>query len=188
MDGYGPSRSNVHGDTSDVPIEVQEAYYPFRFASYRLRCDSGGVGEFRGGLGVEKVYLVTGPCRITLKIDRTKCAPWGVAGGGEGKVSEVDIVRRDGTHIRSFKGTYDVDDGDRIVIRTGGGGGYGHAWKRDLDRVKADVRLGYVSRASALTHYGVFFNDALEIDVDRTTVRRREMAQSPAVAREHSAV
>ena len=188
MDGYGPSRSNVHGDTSDVPIEVQEAYYPFRFASYRLRCDSGGVGEFRGGLGVEKVYLVTGPCRITLKIDRTKCAPWGVAGGGEGKVSEVDILRRDGTHIRSFKGTYDVDDGDRIVIRTGGGGGYGHAWKRDLDRVKADVRLGYVSRASALTHYGVFFNDALEIDVDRTTVRRREMAQSPAVAREHSAV
>lgn len=188
MDGYGPSRSNVHGDTSDVPIEVQEAYYPFRFASYRLRRDSGGVGEFRGGLGVEKVYLVTGPCRITLKIDRTKCAPWGVAGGGEGKVSEVDIQRRDGTHIRSLKGTYDVDSGDRIVIRTGGGGGYGHAWKRDPDRVRADVALEYVSRDSALAHYGVFLDDALEVDLEKTAARRREMAGAASMGREPAAV
>lgn len=177
MDGYGPSRSNVHGDTSDVPIEVQEAYYPFRFISYRLRCDSGGAGEFRGGLGVEKAYLVTGPCRITLKIDRTKCAPWGVAGGKEGVVSEVDILKRDGTHIRSFKGTYDVDDGDRIVIRTGGGGGYGPAWKRDVERVRQDVLLGYVSRDAALADYGVAFDDGLMVDTGKTAARRHEMAQ-----------
>ncbi|MBV2182277.1 MAG: hydantoinase B/oxoprolinase family protein [Castellaniella sp.] len=180
MDGYGPSRSNVHGDTSDVPIEVQEAYYPFRFVSYRLRCDSGGVGEFRGGLGVEKTYLVTGSCRITLKIDRTKCAPWGVAGGGEGWVSDVDILRRDGTHIRSFKGTYDVDEGDRIVIRTGGGGGYGPAWKRDPERVRTDVRFGYVSAASAYEHYGVAFVEGLEIDADKTAARRRALSAQPA--------
>jgi N-methylhydantoinase B/oxoprolinase/acetone carboxylase alpha subunit len=43
MDGYGPSRSNVHGDTSDVPIEVQEAYYPFRFASTAALRRSGRV-------------------------------------------------------------------------------------------------------------------------------------------------
>ncbi|MER1967704.1 hydantoinase B/oxoprolinase family protein [Castellaniella sp. GW247-6E4] len=177
MDGYGPSRSNVHGDTSDVPIEVQEAYYPFRFVSYRLRGDSAGAGEFRGGLGVEKTYLVTGPCRITLKIDRTKCAPWGVAGGSEGKVSDVDIFRRDGSHIRSFKGTYEVDEGDRIVIRTGGGGGYGYAWRRDPERVRTDVRFGYVSREAALADYGVAFGDDLEIDVEGTTARRRAMSE-----------
>src|SRR5690606_17788796 len=122
LDGYGPSRSNVHGDTSDVPVEMQEAYYPFRFVEYRLRQDSAGPGEFRGGLGVEKVYAITGPCKITLKIDRTRCAPWGIAGGGEGKVSDVEICRRDGSHVRSFKGTYDLDVGDRVHIRTGGGG------------------------------------------------------------------
>ncbi len=188
MDGYGPSRSNVHGDTSDVPIEVQEAYYPFRFELYRLRSDSGGVGEFRGGLGVEKAYLVTGPCRITLKIDRTKCAPWGICGGGHGNVSEVDIIRCDGTHIRSFKGTYDVDDGDRIVIRTGGGGGYGFAWKRDIERVKGDVRFGYVSRAAALADYGVAFNDDFEVDVELTAIRRNEMSHSPEVADKNSTV
>ncbi len=184
MDGYGPSRSNVHGDTSDVPIEMQEAYYPFRFISYRLRCDSGGPGEFRGGLGVEKSYLVTGPCKITLKIDRTKCAPWGICGGGEGKVSDVDIFRRDGTHIRSFKGTYDLDDGDRIVIRTGGGGGYGLACNRDIERVKADVRLGYVSRASAFLDYGVVFDGGLMVDAEATAMRRREMSRQPSVGRE----
>ncbi len=180
MDGYGPSRSNVHGDTSDVPIEVQEAYYPFRFISYRLRRDSGGAGEFRGGLGVEKSYLVTGPCRITLKIDRTKCAPWGVAGGKEGMVSDVQIIRRDGTCIRSFKGTYDVDDGDRIVICTGGGGGHGQPWKRDVERVKQDVGFGYVSKEAALDEYGVVFHDVLNVDVEGTAVRRRDMARKQA--------
>lgn len=187
MDGYGPSRSNVHGDTSDVPIEMQEAYYPFRFTSYRLRCDSGGSGEFRGGLGVEKTYLITGPCKITLKIDRTKCPPWGVAGGGEGKVSEVDIFRRDGSHIRSFKGTYDLDDGDRIVIRTGGGGGYGLAWNRDVERVERDVRLGYVSHSSALLDYGVVFGDDLAVDIEATAIRRREMSQRQNIGREREA-
>lgn len=178
IDGYGPSRSNVHGDTSDVPIEVQEAYYPFRFMSYSLRRDSGGAGEFRGGLGVEKSYLITGPCRITLKIDRTKCAPWGVAGGKEGMVSDVQIARRDGTCIRSFKGTYDVDDGDRIVICTGGGGGYGYPWKRDVERVKQDVVFGYVSKEAARSEYGVVLSDDLSIDIESTAAQRRDMAKN----------
>lgn len=178
MDGYGPSRSNVHGDTSDVPIEVQEAYYPFRFVSYRLRRDSGGPGKYRGGLGVEKTYLVTGQCRLTLKIDRTKCAPWGVAGGREGYVSKVDIFKTDGTHIESFKGTYDLDDGDRIVICTGGGGGYGNPWERDIERVETDLRLGYVSRESASRDYGVVFGADLEIDLEQTRIRRDEMLRT----------
>jgi len=185
MDGYGPSRSNVHGDTSDVPIEVQEAYYPYRFISYKLRSDSGGAGEFRGGLGVEKTYQVTGPCRLTLKIDRTKCAPWGVAGGHAGMVSEVDIHKNDGTHIRSFKGTYDLDDGDRIVIRTGGGGGHGQAWQRSLQRVQSDVRMGYVSRTCARTLYGVVIDDAGRIDKQATAALRQERsraAESPTNA------
>lgn len=178
MDGYGPSRSNVHGDTSDVPIEMQEAYYPYRFLSYALRRDSGGPGQFRGGLGVEKTYLITGPCRVTFKIDRTKCAPWGLAGGGEGKVSEVDIARRDGTHVSSFKGTYDLVAGDRVTIRTGGGGGYGDPCRRDLKRVEADVRLGYVSRASAYEDYGVVLSEALEPNVEATNARRKTMSRA----------
>lgn len=184
IDGYGPSRSNVHGDTSDVPIEVQEAYYPFRFVSYRLRRDSGGVGEFRGGLGVEKTYLITGPCRVTLKIDRTKCSPWGVAGGGEGYVSKVDIFKTDGTHIQSFKGTFDLDEGDRIIICTGGGGGYGHPWKRDVELVTEDVRRGYVSRESAFADYGVVFEDELEVNLAQTAARREVLAQSQSAENE----
>lgn len=182
MDGYGPSRSNVHGDTSDVPVEMQEAYYPFRLVSYALRSDSGGPGEFRGGLGVEKRYQILGPCRVTFKIDRTKCAPWGLAGGRDGKVSDVDIHRVDGTHVRSFKGTYDLAAGDRIVIRTGGGGGYGPPWRREIDRVKADVRLGYVSRRSAYEDYGVSLDEHLQLDAASTTERRRVMAHEAATA------
>lgn len=187
MDGYGPSRSNVHGDTSDVPIEVQEAYYPFRFVSYTLRRDSGGPGRFRGGLGVEKTYQVNGPCRLTLKIDRTRCAPWGVAGGQEGVVSEVNIHKADGTHIRSFKGTYDLDDGDRIIICTGGGGGYGPAWQRDFQRVVTDVRLGYVSPECARSQYGVVMDEALRIDEEATAALREEMSQAVAGSPSESA-
>jgi len=180
IDGYGPSRSNVHGDTSDVPIEMQEAYYPFRVETYKIRTDSAGAGTFRGGVGVEKRYLVTNPCQLTLKIDRTKCAPWGLAGGGEGKTSEVEILHTDNTCIRSFKGTYSLKAGDRVIIRSAGGGGYGPPFKRDPEHVRRDVVLGYVSRDAAADLYGVAITPGGLIDQVETAVLRSSGRQTGA--------
>src|SRR5690606_32376500 len=71
-DGPGPFRSNGHGDVPDVPVEMQEVFYPFRVDARRLIPDSGGAGRYRGGLGVEKVYHIDWPCDFTAAFDRDR--------------------------------------------------------------------------------------------------------------------
>ncbi|MBL8384304.1 MAG: hydantoinase B/oxoprolinase family protein [Burkholderiales bacterium] len=172
LDGYGPSRSNVHGDTSDVPVEMQEAFHPYRFESYALRPDSGGPGRHRGGVGVEKVYRITGPCRVNLKIERTGCPPWGLEGGGAGRTADVEIRRTDGSVQRVFKGDHALAPGDRVILRSGGGGGYGAPRQRDAALVARDVRAGLVSPQAALRDYGVAVRENGELDSEATARAR----------------
>jgi N-methylhydantoinase B len=176
MDGYGPSRSNIHGDTRDVPIEMQESFHPYRLESYRLRSDSGGAGEFRGGLGVEKFYRIVGPCWINLQVDRTKCPAWGLRGGRAGMTGDVEITRAGGEVLHVLKGNYPLHAGDTVRVRSGGGGGYGNPWCRRVESVEEDVRLGYVSVAAAEETYGAVFGKDGCVDVDATARRRRELA------------
>jgi N-methylhydantoinase B len=178
MDGYGPSRSNVHGDTSSVPVEMQEALCPYFFESYSMLPDSGGPGRFRGGLGVQKVYRITGPCNLNLKFERTKCPPWGLYGGKPGMVSNVEIRRASGDVLHVLKGYHSLYPGDVVVVSTAGGGGFGPPWEREVWRVVDDVLLGYVSRAAAQNAYGVAIGDDEEADADATARLRSAMATS----------
>ncbi|MES2944408.1 MAG: hydantoinase B/oxoprolinase family protein [Pseudomonadota bacterium] len=171
-DGYGPSRSNVHGDTSDVPIEMQEATLPFRFEGYALREDSGGPGRTRGGLGVIKRYHITAPCTLSLRFDRTECPPWGLAGGDAGATPEVDILRANGELRRSFNGEHALLPGDGLVIRTAGGGGYGPARERDATAVQADIASGVVSVSAALERYAVVVGSEGRVDAEATQALR----------------
>jgi N-methylhydantoinase B len=179
-DGYGPSRSNVHGDTANVPIEMQETFCPYHFESYAMRPDSGGAGRYRGGLGVEKVYRITSPCRLNLKIDRTRCAPWGLNGGREGKVSDVLVHRVDGSTQRILKGDHPLQPGDTVIVRTAGGGGYGPPWERELAHVLADLELGFVSVEAARDEYGVaLFADGSVDDAQTRRLRAAMATQTP---------
>jgi len=178
MDGYGPSRSNAHGDTANVPVEMQEMMCPYRFESYSMRTDSGGPGRKRGGLGVVKTYRIQGPCRINLKIDRTKCAPWGLNGGGTAVTSEIEIRRADGTVERHLKGDHGLETGDVVVVRTAGGGGYGPACERSVSEVEDDVRLGYVSVRAARESYGVALNSEGHVDQEVTAKLRAALKNS----------
>jgi len=175
-DGYGPSRSNVHGDTANVPVEMQETFCPYRFESYALRPDSGGPGRFRGGIGVEKVYRITAPCRLNLKIDRTRCPPWGLDGGGSGRVSDVEFRQADGRIHHALKGDHPLQPGDVVIVRTAGGGGYGPAWQRGIDQVREDVRLGYVSAAAARDDYGVVITEDGCVNVTETAQLRQRLS------------
>ncbi len=175
-DGYGPSRSNVHGDTANVPIEMQEAFCPYHFESYAMRPDSGGAGRYRGGLGVEKVYRVTAACRLNLKIDRTRCPPWGLHGGREGQVSDVLLERADGSVQRILKGDHPLQPGDRVRVKTAGGGGYGPPWERQPERVLDDIELGFVSIEAAQADYGVAVDAMGQLDLTATRILREAMA------------
>jgi len=154
MDGPGPFRTMCHGDTRLIPIELHEATYPFMIESFSLLTNSGGAGEYRGGLGLERRYLMLGPCRISTRIERTLCPAWGMNGGDAGRAGAALIERADGTTQAALKEVVKLEAGDRVRIQTGGGGGYGDPRHRDRDRVRTDLRCGYISMTAAQEVYG----------------------------------
>lgn len=164
-DGVGPYRSAVHGDVRDVPVEIQEASYPYRIEAKRLRENSGGAGRFRGGLGVEKVYRFLQSLTLMNKIDRTKCPPWGLAGGHPGAPASGRVIRANGECQELRKGLMTVAEGDVVIISSGGGGGHGAPSDRERHRVLADLEEGYITGDTALSEYGV---DASALSAEST--------------------
>lgn len=177
-DGEGPFRSMIHADTFEMPIEMQEALFPCRIESFSLRPDSGGAGTYRGGLGIERVYAPTAPVSLAASFDRTACPPWGLAGGSEGLPGFVEIrPATDSAPLHLTKGNQSLAPGDTVVVRTGGGGGWGPAAGREVESVVADVRAGYVSAAAAASTYGVIFSRGLLVDEERTAAARKALQQ-----------
>ncbi len=162
-DGPGPFRTNCHGDTRLIPVEVQEATYPIVIDKFELRPDSGGAGQFRGGLGLARDYQVLADCTLFTTFDRTQCPPWGLNGGGAALPGSVVIEAVDGALRPSLKEAMTVKAGELVRITTGGGGGYGKAALRPVEKVREDVLRGYVSRESALSDYGVALDDKLNV-------------------------
>jgi N-methylhydantoinase B len=171
-DGAFPLRSNAHGDVPDIPVEMQEALYPFRLIKKTLRPDSGGPGRRRGGLGVEKEYRILFPCKVSLKFERGHCPPWGMAGGGTGATCFVEIIRAGGATLRTWKGIYTLEAGDGLRVVSGGGGGYGPPHEREIERVMRDVEAGYVGRERATEDYGVVFKSDGAVHEAATQARR----------------
>ncbi len=112
---------------------------------------------------------------VSMRIDSVEHPPWGVAGGhaaGTGRCV-VNAGRPDERVLRPLSDGNIVRRGDILRIETGGGGGWGHPFDREPERVLADVRGGFVSRASAAEDYGVVLSqDGLTVDAAATTARR----------------
>ena len=168
------------GDTHNGPSEQVEAKYPLLIERYCLRPDSGGPGQYRGGLGTEQVVQALAPVRFSSQMDRVKCKPWGLDGGLSGFGNGVALHRfgkTDETHFPNGKAlNQTLQAGDAYILRSGGGGGYGSPLLRDLAALERDVRRGYVTKQSAEENYGaVFKGDTLEIGASATQANRREM-------------
>jgi len=180
--GGRPGSDGVDGvhvnmtNTMNTPIEALEAYLPLRFTAYRLREDSGGPGEWRGGCGIERSWTLLGP-RATLSIlaERTKMQPWGLRGGRPGALGEYLLWRRDGSVIRlPSKCIVQLERGDTLIIRTPGGGGYGDPLRRRPDLVLRDVLNGLVSLDAAEREYGVVIDPhRMRVDVEAPERLRR---------------
>lgn len=153
-DGPGPFRTMCHGDTRLIPIEVQEATYPLIIEEFGLRQDSGGAGKHRGGLGLKRVYKALGPCTARTRFDRTKFPPWGLNGGHSGAPGSVEVHASTGGKTDGLRGNLMLKEGDRLVVCTGGGGGFGDPAQRDRGAVRNDVERGYVSEEAARDVYG----------------------------------
>ncbi len=161
--GGRPNSDGVDGvhvnmtNTMNTPVESIEAYLPMRFLSYGLRPDTGGAGEYRGGCGIERSWMLTVP-RATLSIlaERTKVKPWGLQGGEPGALGEYILVKWNGDIFKlPSKCTVQMEKGDSLIVHTPGGGGFGDLKKRDPEKVKRDVANGLVSVEAALRIYGI---------------------------------
>jgi N-methylhydantoinase B len=175
-DGESASVSVCQGDVRNAPIEKMELRWPILVRRRELRADSGGAGQYRGGLGVETEVegLVEGHWSLT-DMGRQSYPPLGIEGGKPGATSAnlmklptenafkpVDLVR----HM--------VPAGTAAVITTAGGGGWGNPLRRDPKLVRQDVLDGCVSIESAARDYGVVIDpQTLEIDAAGTETLRR---------------
>jgi N-methylhydantoinase B/oxoprolinase/acetone carboxylase alpha subunit len=142
----------------NLPAEAMEMEAPIRIHRVALRRDSGGAGKFRGGLGTVREYeILAGEVSFSHRGERHFSAAAGLAGGGEGAKAHSVIRRADGRleEIPS-KIVTTLRKGDRVIVETAGGGGYGDSRERSAARVEADVHNGKVSpeMAERLYHSG----------------------------------
>jgi N-methylhydantoinase B len=186
-DRMTPLKTTTHGDTRSVPIEVEETFYPLRVERYEWRPDSAGAGEFRGGLGLRKVYRVTQDCHLIASFDRSKCPPWGLFGGKAAQVGGI-VVRQPGDDEgRKYQKVtaLPLAAGASVEILTAGGGGRGAPLARSSARVLEDVRQGYVTIDGARRDYGVVIDRArLVVDEAATRALRQTMKDATRAAAE----
>ena len=146
VDGIDCALSNC----ANIPMEAMELDYPFfRVENYALIPDSGGKGKHRGGLGFEKSYrILEDGVTFATYGDRFRIAPPGLFGGGPGRHAE-NLIERDGeTIVVGSKAGLELKKGDLLVMRTGGGGGYGAASERDARLEAEDLEEGLITRAA----------------------------------------
>ena len=154
-DGESAAVSICQGDVRNVPVEVQEMNYPFMIDTFALRPDSGGAGEYRGGLGTEITYRCLQKTSANINLERTVDPPWGIGGGAKGKINRAIIRRADGSVAEVTKQTnIPLDAGDTVTFLTAGGGGYGAVENRDREAIEEDLHEGLVTPDGATAEYG----------------------------------
>ena len=126
---------------SSTPTEVIEQLSPMRIHRRGFRADSGGKGRYRGGLGqeVEFEFLNETPAALAMLAERTKTSAPGIAGGEAGGLGKLEI---NGVDVDP-KAQHIVKQGDRLILATPGGGGYGNVVDRDDSDASRDKSLGY---------------------------------------------
>ncbi len=131
-------------------IETYEALYPVLYHKYALREDSGGLGRFRGGLGVVwDIELVRGNATMSAMADRATRGARGNHGGHDGATNVYEVVRKDGTveklrHLTKCE-NFPIYEGDHIRRQSPGGGGLGNPEERAPELRERDLREGYAS-------------------------------------------
>ena len=150
--GYG-ARPHADGinvlsfptNVANVPIEVLEHSMPVMFHEKSLIPDSGGKGQFRGGLGQKLAFTWKGkkPVNLSLLTEKTKTEPIGVCGGEAGSKGAIHL---EPPRPIDPKGLTKLYPGDTLSLSLPGGGGYGPSMARDPKLHQRDQELGYISR------------------------------------------
>ena len=150
--GGAGARSNKDGLSAtpfpsgvrNVPVEVLEAITPIVIWSKELRQNSGGAGEFRGGLGQRMVVGNRENAEFAIfgTFDRIKNPARGRAGGKPGATGSLTLTS--GKKLKGM-GRQVVPIGEELIIEMPGGGGYGNPKSRDRKKIAEDIKAGLIS-------------------------------------------
>jgi N-methylhydantoinase B len=158
-DGLSNGCSTI-GISKAPPVEIMEQQYPVLYRRFALHEGSGGAGLHRGGFGLDyEVELLRGTARASFVMDHGRFGPQGALGGAEGGVNRVEVIRGAETlvppHLSKAQ-DIPLAPGDRVRVRTPGGGGYGDPRQRDRAAVAEDARLGRYTAEEAEALFGPF--------------------------------
>lgn len=145
-DGPNAFSLGMHNN-ANIPVEMVEAGMPLRVRRYGLRPDSGGRGEYRGGLGLIREWEVLAEeAEFSANLERFRFRPYGLAGGGAGAAGALFLIERG--EVRPLPSKIDnlpLRQGAVIRLETSGGGGWGEPAARDPEAHARDLAAGYVS-------------------------------------------
>jgi N-methylhydantoinase B/oxoprolinase/acetone carboxylase alpha subunit len=156
----------INGNCRNTPVEVFETRYPaFLIEEYRLLPDSGGPGEFRGGLGGERLLTVTSEVTVSALLNRMKADPWGILDGGNGARGGIWVKRAGDDDWQTFVDAFGtispskfsgirLQPGDQVRLAMPGGGGYGDPRRRDRALIARDIDEGFITAEAARADYG----------------------------------
>ncbi len=145
-DGLSNGCSTI-GISKAPPVEIMEQAFPVLYHHYRIHEGSGGAGKHRGGFGLDyMVELRRGEARASFVMDHGRFGPQGALGGEDGAPNAVTVWRGGSPHVPehlSKEQDIPLMAGDRVHVKTPGGGGYGNPAERDPELVQEDIFLGY---------------------------------------------
>jgi N-methylhydantoinase B len=176
----GVSGTNVNQSNARIaPIEIIESEFATRLRRFELIPDSGGAGQFRGGLGFVREYeVLDNDARFSLRSTKHTVAPKGLEGGADGKTGCCTL--NPGTPqakvIPSRYSDHVLHPGDVFSLETPGGGGLRNPRERDPQRVVNDVRNGYVTQQKAREIYRVAI-DSVDGDYVVNETQTRELRE-----------
>ena len=145
------------GISKAPPIEIMEQNFPILYRRYAIHEGSAGAGQHRGGFGLDyAIELLRGDARASFVMDHGRTGPLGALGGRDGAVNRVEVTRGGQMFVpEHLSKAQDIalQPGDRVRVRTPGGGGYGDPALRDPALVAEDVRLGRYTAGQAAQLY-----------------------------------
>ena len=124
--GAGLSGRHCHmSNTLNTPVEALEYSMPIRVWRYQLREASGGAGVYAGGDGILREYEMLVPVTVTINAERRRRAPYGIHGGADGACGINTLIQDGRSQVVSGKHSAQLQPGDRVIVETPGGGGWG---------------------------------------------------------------
>ena len=176
-DGESATVSVCQGDVRNGSIEGIEMRCPVLVKGRALRRDSAGPGKFRGGLGIdlEVRNFVDGKWNFE-RANRRGCPAWGLWGGKPGESGGYYLRDPGRTEYRMMHGSHKpVTTDSEVIVRTGGGGGWGDPLARTPEAVRWDVLEEFVSKKAARDDYGVALREDLSVDEAATRTLRQSL-------------